>query len=1253
MTNKKQNYDNEAGFSGKKGFGGFLSALCAIFAILALMIAPAMATPVPGPFIFPVGISSDNQNPLYAQVGDNVTLRFSSDQLLNETTTEVTIAGHSVPIVQEIANQGTAIGFSYVSQYAMQSSDAEGIVPFSIYPYALPLVSSLLVQTYPVTTTTDGSSVTFDMTAPTFEQVGINSDFSGNSSFARPWTYVYVKAAGSSEEFTLGTFTIEGRLASVGGALRIDPEIDGFIQMYPEDPAGIVPFEFTVTDTAGNSATFTEENTTDSSFVHYDNRPSSVYVSKEYCDPNTQVTPDVLEQGPCGNDGHTWGYDAFNAVQAGVDAMFPAGSVYVVDNETYDEAVIMSKPGTIYGTDGGAVCGTAEICSLESEGSENLMTKISSVKIDDPETAFYWISTPYVIVTPKATISEGTTLVDEHGTVELTEGTWRESVLIQKHLRLIGAGVDNSIISVLPGENGISIYSGNATIEGLSILQFKGLDIIEPFSISAEFEETSSEGSGIYSSESDNIVLRNVKISYFAKGLDLHDGTNFEIYGNEISSNGVRKDDRSGIDLYEMSEVKIHDNTIDSNNVGIYSADSTGVVVEKNKIIDNELLGAEAEGEVIKAWRNWWGTASFAEIIGNVSGKVDFSFWCLDETCTTFAKPIETTTENLDLLNEFGLFETFAAGQGHLVGYNYPINGWTAQNTAFAVAPDGTIYKGYEDNLYTLDPLTGAESFKVQLNDLNDSSIIRPYAFAFDGNGILYMAAHGHVPSPCNDYLATVDTTTGDVSQIAKISYGDEYWYGGMNAIAFAPDGTFYGVKGSSTPQNSGSRLYTINKETGELTFVAIIQELFGEVENAEIQTGREFFTQGLAFSPSGILYGSGDTEGSSSDSVALGAGIGAMDSSSDGSIYKIDPSNGNVTFLSYTNPDTGYPGGMCFELSFSPEGKLYCYNYGSSDGPALVRVAGTTVFTNLAIGSGDSYAYPEDGTEITRGDGLPVDIRDFTADIFSFSASGLPANYSSVGAFQWGIVGQGLYFSPSMQISIYVGPAHNGGTLSIFRSLSPSGGRTQDGILDPTTCIVADGYCTFRATKASYYAAAAYSPPAPPVRGSGGSGGAPAETCRPDFALSAPADVETSTDFAEILVTLSVNGTCADYGTDITSSAPEGWRVDIGSTGLLKSGEEQTLTATVLVPEGADGTVQFTARIGGIDYTASTRVKSTKGAGSQGQPGQEEQQPEITTTVPTTTTIAPQQPPVGQTGFFTGLFGAFQNFWNWLTGLF
>lgn len=113
------------------------------------------------PTLSTVSIKSNNANPLYAKVGDVVTLSFTANETLSGTPV-VTIAGHSVVVTPQTGN-------SYTATYTMLSSDSEGVVPYTIA--FSDLAGNNGIQ---VISTTDNTSVTFDRTAPAV--VSLNAD---------------------------------------------------------------------------------------------------------------------------------------------------------------------------------------------------------------------------------------------------------------------------------------------------------------------------------------------------------------------------------------------------------------------------------------------------------------------------------------------------------------------------------------------------------------------------------------------------------------------------------------------------------------------------------------------------------------------------------------------------------------------------------------------------------------------------------------------------------------------------------------------------------------------------------------------------------------------------------------------------------------------------------------------------------------------------------------------------------------------
>ncbi|WP_240415975.1 S-layer homology domain-containing protein [Paenibacillus periandrae] len=113
-------------------------------------IKPNTAVP---PTLTKVGIASSNATPFVAKKGDVVTLTFTASESLKNLPA-VTLTGRAASV--------TSLGGNvYKAEYAFTGNETEGLVPFTI-DFAN-LSGDLGVR---VNTTTDGSSVLFDKTAP-------------------------------------------------------------------------------------------------------------------------------------------------------------------------------------------------------------------------------------------------------------------------------------------------------------------------------------------------------------------------------------------------------------------------------------------------------------------------------------------------------------------------------------------------------------------------------------------------------------------------------------------------------------------------------------------------------------------------------------------------------------------------------------------------------------------------------------------------------------------------------------------------------------------------------------------------------------------------------------------------------------------------------------------------------------------------------------------------------------------------------
>jgi hypothetical protein len=137
--------------------------------------------------------------------------------------------------------------------------------------------------------------------------------------------------------------------------------------------------------------------------------------------------------------------------------------------------------------------------------------------------------------------------------------------------------------------------------------------------------------------------------------------------------------------------------------------------------------------------------------------------------------------------------------------------------------PNGDL----RNHLISIDPVTGAGSVGPLLNFGAYDTYIS--ALAISPSNVLYGMA-------TNDYLFTIDTQTGMGTFVGQV----DHYQIGIQAMAFAPDGTLYGWG----VMNYG--LITINPATGAFT------DVNPSVGASDIQ--------GMTFGPDGTLYGVRDS---------------------------------------------------------------------------------------------------------------------------------------------------------------------------------------------------------------------------------------------------------------------------------------------------------------------------------------------------------------------------------------------------------
>lgn len=111
------------------------------------------------------------------------------------------------------------------------------------------------------------------------------------------------------------------------------------ITLLPQQ-AGVTTLAFRYTQLATPQGTAIEHTAVDCAITITDDGPA--------CPPATAVWVDTTYGPTLDNDGHTWGCDAFAAIQPGIDAVEPGGTVFVASG-SYAGALTVAKSVILHG----------------------------------------------------------------------------------------------------------------------------------------------------------------------------------------------------------------------------------------------------------------------------------------------------------------------------------------------------------------------------------------------------------------------------------------------------------------------------------------------------------------------------------------------------------------------------------------------------------------------------------------------------------------------------------------------------------------------------------------------------------------------------------------------------------------------------------------------------------------------------------------------------------------------------------------
>ncbi len=412
--------------------------------------------------------------------------------------------------------------------------------------------------------------------------------------------------------------------------------------------------------------------------------PPEVWVDDDYCDG-------------CANDGHAWGYDAFDNIQDGIDAV--EGSTVNVAAGMYNERLTIDKSldlrGAQYGVDPTAP-GARTTPAAES------IIDITGLSVQNPNVA---VEIPSGVT--DVTLS-GFTVIGSptsHYADESNIRCWDDNLTIEDNI------LDGFVGVLYKGADGLIVSRNRVTANKTGIIAQPGTTTNATISDNLLTLGSSPAGdeSAIYmTSTSNSSVMGNTATGWInGKGVGGSNLTNVEVSGNTFTGNkdavsfwgtttfvDILGNDLSGNTRYGISikgqDIAIEENDLSGNgdvgvNVAKHVLDTERVSLWHNDLGGSTNFGLQVDGavtETVDAEENYWGTIGSAGVAAEVTGLADFDPWCnADFTVCTFTSLVTDTYVDDDYV---------ALPDGAQV--DWPYTGCT---------PCGTHYVGYDafDNI--------------------------------------------------------------------------------------------------------------------------------------------------------------------------------------------------------------------------------------------------------------------------------------------------------------------------------------------------------------------------------------------------------------------------------------------------------------------------------------------------------------------------------------------------------------------------
>jgi len=452
--------------------------------------------------------------------------------------------------------------------------------------------------------------------------------------------YIFNKGVLSYTEYNGANFEV--------GLLKVESDPDA-IYVYPVSNDGSISFSFTLSPSgsAGGSSTMIVDGTaatkgTSTALVYPQDLTESylvgmvwvdsgnldqVTVSAELLSPPDEVWVDDDYCVTCANDGHIWGYDAFDNIQDGIDGVAEGGTVHVGPGTYNENQITINKALTINGAGssstiidgGGATLTTTGLVRIIADGNVTFTgftvrnaggTSNGGDYGDDKTNVGIYAQSgsaggTYLISGNKIL---GTNNPDDWEDYGFYSNSGKEN-LILTHNEVTQTSGNPVLIEKHPGATEISYNTLDAGCYGIDSIFYMTYDGADITTLQKVSHNTIDIGTGT-KVDADRATAISFMSSYSGSG-PLGDGkyTNIEISYNTISNLGIN---RRGISLYndaygdgtggEISNSTIKGNIINgitgsSPNFGVRLAGFiTNTTITYNQIIDCDMSFLGTDG---------------------------------------------------------------------------------------------------------------------------------------------------------------------------------------------------------------------------------------------------------------------------------------------------------------------------------------------------------------------------------------------------------------------------------------------------------------------------------------------------------------------------------------------------------------------------------------------------------------------------------------------------------------------------------